>query len=49
MHGEGAWVPDVIFGWDPMWMATVLLIVTYARDHDREASIARSSRCSAPA
>jgi Na+/H+ antiporter NhaD/arsenite permease-like protein len=30
MHGEGgAWVPDVIFGWDPMWVATALLVVTY--------------------
>lgn len=31
MHGEGgAWVPDVIFGWSPIWVATILLIATYA-------------------
>jgi Na+/H+ antiporter NhaD/arsenite permease-like protein len=30
MHGEGGtWVPDVIFGWSPIWVATILLIVTY--------------------
>lgn len=31
MHGEGgAWVPQVVFGWDAMWVATGLLVVTYA-------------------
>jgi Na+/H+ antiporter NhaD/arsenite permease-like protein len=30
MHGEGDWVPNVIFGWDPMWVATLVLIGTYA-------------------
>ncbi len=31
MHGVAEeWVPRVIFGWDPLWTATVLLIATYA-------------------
>ena len=31
MHGSGEeWVPHVIFGWDPLWVATGLLLVTYA-------------------
>ena len=32
MHGAegGEWVPQVIFGWDPLWVATLLLIITYA-------------------
>lgn len=31
MHGDAQpWVPQVLFGLDPMWSATLLLIVTYA-------------------
>lgn len=31
MHGQAAaWVPNVIFGWNPMWVATLVLIGTYA-------------------
>ncbi len=31
MHGSGSeWIPHVIFGIDPLWMATLLLIATYA-------------------
>lgn len=32
MHGSagGQWVPHVIFGLDPLWVATVLLVATYA-------------------
>jgi Na+/H+ antiporter NhaD/arsenite permease-like protein len=30
MHATEGWVPQVIFGWDPLWVATVLLILTYA-------------------
>jgi len=31
MHGAAEeWVPHVIFGWDPLWVATALLIITYA-------------------
>lgn len=32
MHGAGGeeWVPHVIFGIDPLWMATALLILSYA-------------------
>ncbi len=33
MHGEGGsgdWIPHVIFGLDPLWVATVLLVITYA-------------------
>lgn len=31
MHGEaGTWVPQVIFGWDAMWVATGILLLTYA-------------------
>ncbi|MGH6717851.1 MAG: ArsB/NhaD family transporter [Alphaproteobacteria bacterium] len=26
----GAWVPQVILGWDAMWVATALLVLTYA-------------------
>ncbi len=26
----GTWVPQVIFGWDAMWVATALLVLTYA-------------------
>jgi Na+/H+ antiporter NhaD/arsenite permease-like protein len=28
MHGD--WVPTAPFGWDPVWVATLLLIATYA-------------------
>lgn len=32
MHGQGPeiWVAQVIFGWDPLWVATIVLILTYA-------------------
>nr|MDQ2693774.1 ArsB/NhaD family transporter [Pseudomonadota bacterium] len=31
MHGStDAWIPHVIFGWDPLWVATLLLVLTYA-------------------
>ena len=33
MHGQGGsedFIPHVIFGLDPLWMATVLLVITYA-------------------
>ncbi len=31
MHdAPGEWVPHVIFGLDPLWVATILLVVTYA-------------------
>lgn len=31
MHGAGGeWVPNVLFGLNPMWVATLVLIVTYA-------------------
>lgn len=31
MHGESqAWVPNVIFGWDALWVSTLVLIGTYA-------------------
>ena len=31
MHGDShAWVPQVLFGLDPMWTATLILVATYA-------------------
>ena len=30
MHGESGAVTHVIFGWDPLWVSTILFIVTYA-------------------
>jgi Na+/H+ antiporter NhaD/arsenite permease-like protein len=30
MHGAEGWIPDVLFGWDAMWVAAVILVVTYA-------------------
>jgi Na+/H+ antiporter NhaD/arsenite permease-like protein len=29
MHGEGAHVSGVVFGWSPLWVATTLFVVTY--------------------
>jgi Na+/H+ antiporter NhaD/arsenite permease-like protein len=29
MHGEAAWVPDVWFGMNPMWVSSLLLLATY--------------------
>lgn len=30
MHGGEAWTPNVLFGWDAMWVASAILIITYA-------------------
>ena len=30
MHGESGHVAQVIFGWDPLWVASILFIATYA-------------------
>ena len=30
MHGHGDAVSHVIFGWDPLWVSTILFIATYA-------------------
>lgn len=32
MHGAdtGAWVPHVIFGWDPLWVSAIVFVLTYA-------------------
>jgi Na+/H+ antiporter NhaD/arsenite permease-like protein len=30
MHGENELVSQVIFGWDPLWVSTILFIATYA-------------------
>ena len=30
MHSEQEFVSHVIFGWDPLWVSTILFIVTYA-------------------
>jgi Na+/H+ antiporter NhaD/arsenite permease-like protein len=30
MHGASPFVPNVIFGMDPIWVATILLVVVYA-------------------
>lgn len=32
MHGEaaGEWVPHVVFGWNALWVATLILVITYA-------------------
>ena len=30
MHGEGEFVSQVIFGWDPLWVSSILFVVTYA-------------------
>ncbi len=31
MHGSGGeWVPHVIFGLDPLWVSTALLVITFA-------------------
>ena len=31
MHAEAqAWIPQVLFGWDAMWVSTLVLIATYA-------------------
>ncbi len=30
MHGESASLSHVIFGWDPLWVSTILFIATYA-------------------
>jgi Na+/H+ antiporter NhaD/arsenite permease-like protein len=30
MHGEQAAISHVIFGWDPLWVSTLLFIATYA-------------------
>ncbi len=32
MHGAdtGAWVPHVIFGWDPLWVSAIIFVLTYA-------------------
>ncbi len=30
METAHAWVPQVIFGWSPLWAATIALIITYA-------------------
>lgn len=29
MHGEEAFAPEVIFGWDPLWVSTSLFVLTY--------------------
>ncbi|HQU16434.1 MAG: hypothetical protein B7Z66_00400 [Chromatiales bacterium 21-64-14] len=31
MHGEaaGTWLPKVIFGWDPLWVSSILFVATY--------------------
>jgi len=29
MHSEQEFVSHVIFGWDPLWVSTILFIVTY--------------------
>jgi len=30
MHGTGEVTAQVIFGWDPLWVSTILFVVTYA-------------------
>lgn len=30
MHGEGDPVTQVIFGWDPLWVSSILFVATYA-------------------
>ena len=30
MHGESRHVAQVIFGWDPLWVASILFVATYA-------------------
>ena len=30
MHGDSGYVAEVIFGWDPFWVSTILFIATYA-------------------
>ena len=30
MHGESGHVAQVIFGWDPLWVASILFVATYA-------------------
>lgn len=30
MHGTGSFVPHLIFNLDPMWVSTIILVVTYA-------------------
>jgi len=29
MHGETDFVPHVIFGWDPLWVSSILFVITY--------------------
>ena len=41
---SGVW-----FGWDPLWVSTAILIVTYARDHDRAGQSRHRRAASAPA
>ena len=30
MHGEGDLATHVIFGWDPLWVSSILFVATYA-------------------
>ena len=30
MHGDSDFLPQVIFGWDPLWVSTILFVITYA-------------------
>ena len=30
MHGEGELAAQVIFGWDPLWVSSILFVATYA-------------------
>ena len=30
MHGEGGHAAQVIFGWDPLWVSSILFIAIYA-------------------
>ena len=30
MHGDSSYVAQVVFGWDPFWVSTILFVATYA-------------------